>query len=180
MEPKNVNLDNVSCRSEIPNDFAAIHQMLLLAFPKEHVATLVKNIRRTQGYDQELSLVAELEGTITGYLMFTHVYIESDSGNAPAIMLAPLAVHPKWQNQGIGSLLTLYGLEQCRRLGNQIVIVIGHSNYYSRFGFLQAGLQGISIDQGRFEESKMVLSLTPGGLDGVTGIVRLPPIFGEA
>ena len=179
MEPGNVILDTVSLRSEIPNDFTATHQMLQLAFPEEDVATLVKNLRQTLGYDHELALVAELEGTIIGYAMFSHIYIESLKGNVPAIMLAPLAVHPNRQNQGIGSLLTRYGLEQCRRLGNHIVIVIGHSNYYPRFGFFQAGLQGISIDQGRFEESKMVLSLTPGSLDGVTGIVRLPTIFAE-
>lgn len=180
MEHRKVILDNVSFRSETPNDFAAIHQMLLLAFPEENVATLVKTLRQTLGYDHELSLVAEMDDAITGYAMFTHIYIESDRGDVPAMLLAPMAVHPKWQNQGIGSLLTLYGLEQCRRLGHHIVIVIGHSNYYPRFGFLQAGLQGISIDQGRFEESKMVLSLTPRGLDGVTGTVRLPPIFDES
>ena len=87
MEPGNVILDTVSLRSEIPNDFTAIHQMLQLAFPEENVATLVKNLRQTLGYDHELALVAELEGTIIGYAMFSHVYIESLNGNVPAMML---------------------------------------------------------------------------------------------
>lgn len=174
-----MDVDDISLRPETPDDFAAIREILNLAFPEEEVAALVTHLRQTRGYDPELSLVSDLHGTITGYVMFTPAFIESNKGTVPAMILAPLAVHPSWQKQGIGSLLTLHGLEQCRRLGNRIVIVIGHSNYYPKFGFVQAGLLGISIAQGRLEESKMVLPLTPGALDGVTGTVHLPAIFDE-
>ena len=175
-----VKMDDISVRPETTNDFAAIGEMLKLAFPEEDVASLVTNLRQATGYDSELSLVGDLHGAIIGYVMFTPAFIESNKGTLPAMLLAPLAVHPDWQKQGIGSLLTLHGLEQCRRLGNEIVIVIGHSTYYPKFGFLQAGKQGIYISQGTLEESKMVLPLTPGALDGVTGTVRLPAILDGA
>lgn len=174
-----LDLDNVSIRPETPADFAEIREMLVLAFPDEDVASLVENIRTTPGYDADLALVAELNGAIIGHVMFTPIQIESDSGNTPAMTLAPLAVHPTWHRQGVGSKLAQSGLALLRELGHHIVTVIGHSTYYPRFGFTQSVPLGINMTHARLEESKMVLALTPGALDGVTGMVRLPSIFDD-
>ncbi len=177
-------LDAVTIRPEIPADFAAIREMHLLAFseelPQGDVATLVENLRKSHGYVPALALVAVQDGSVMGHVMFTHIQIESERGNTPAMTLAPLAVHPTWQRQGVGSLLVRHGLQLCHQLGHRIVTVIGHSTYYPKFGFVQAGPLGIAMSHGRLEESKMVLGLTPDALVGITGIVRLPSIFDDA
>lgn len=172
-------MPDITIRPETPADFAAIREMLLLAFPDEDVATLVENLRQTPGYTPELSLVAELDGAVIGHVMFTPVVIDTDTGDIPAMTLAPLTVHPTWQGQGIGSQLVRHGLKACRSLGHRIVVVIGHPAYYPRFGFFIASSLGITMTHGRRNEAKMVLGLTPGALDGVTGTVRFPSIFDE-
>ena len=172
-----LDLSAVTIRPETPDDFQAIREMLTVAFSKKGVANLVEAIRGAPGYDSDLALVAELDGVIIGHVMFTPIQIESDSGHTPAMTLAPLAVHPTWHSQGVGTLLGKYGLELLREQGHQIVTVIGHSTYYPRFGFTQSVPLGIDMTHARLEESKMVLGLTPGALDGVTGMVHLPSIF---
>ena len=93
--------------------------------------------------------------------------------------LAPLAVHPDWPQLGIGSALARQSLERGRGLGHRIVAVIGHPTYYPRFGFTQAGPLGIAMTHGMRQEAKMVLELTPGALEGVTGTVHFPSIFDD-
>ena len=179
-----LDLSTVTIRPESPDDFTAIREMLVLAFseefPQDGVATLVEAIRGESGYDPKLALVAEFGGGIIGHVMFTPIQIESEREDVPALTLAPLAVHPSWQGQGVGSMLTQHGLGNCRNLGHTIVTVIGHFSYYPRFGFTQAGPLGIDMPHAKLEESKMVLTLVPGALDGVTGRVRLPSIFDDA
>ena len=176
--------DTVTIRPEVPADFSAIREMLVMAFsqevPTDVVATLVENLRGSPGYDPELALVAEQDGAVIGHVMFTRIQIETGTGNTPAMTLAPLAVHPTWQLQSVGSLLVRHGLKLCYHLGHRIMTVIGHSTYYPKFGFVQAGPLGIAMNHGRLEESKMVFGLTPDALDGLTSIVRLPSLFDDA
>ncbi len=176
-------MPNITIRPETTADFKAIRAMLVLAFsqefPRDDVATLVDNLRQTPGYNPELALVAEQDGVVIGHVMFTPLVIDTAHGDIPAMTLAPLAVHPTWHGQGVGSQLARHGLELCRSLGHRIVTVIGHPTYYPRFGFIQAGLLGIAMTHGRLEESKMIMALVPGALDGVTGTVRLPSVFDE-
>ena len=179
-EPEKANVVGVTIRPEIPADFGAIRELLVLAFSPEDVATLVENLRKTPGYVPDLALVAVHDGAVIGHVMFTQIEIESDSGNTPAMTLAPLAVHPTWQRQGVGSMLARHGLQLCHQIGHRIVTVIGHSTYYPKFGFVQSVPLGINMTHARLEESKMVLGLTPDALDGATGMVRLPSIFDEA
>jgi putative acetyltransferase len=178
-----LDLSTVTIRPETPADLAAIREVLVLAFseefPRDDVATLAEALRDTPGYDPALALVAVHDGAVIGHVMFTAIHIESAGGNVPAMTLAPLAVHPAWHGQGVGSTLAHHGLEKCRSLGHTIVTVIGHSTYYPRFGFTQSVPLGIAMTHAKLDESKMVLALVPGALDGVTGIVRLPAIFDD-
>ena len=83
--------------------------------------------------------------------------------------LAPMAVLPEHQNKGIGSALVRAGLEQCRNLGFAAVIVLGHPEFYPRFGFKPACRFNIDSQYGVPQEVFMVIELEPSALSGVTG-----------
>ena len=95
----------------------------------------------------------------------------------PALALAPMAVHPEFQSQGIGSRLVREGLERCRNLGHRIVVVVGHPEFYPRFGFTPARAKGLEAPFPVPDEAFMVTELVPGALDGVSGMIVYPAPF---
>jgi len=103
--------------------------------------------------------------------------IVSGTSETPALALAPLGVHQDYQCMGIGASLIEEGLEECRRLGHRIVIVVGHPGYYPRFGFTRAKEAGIVPPFSCPDNAFMALPLEPGALDGIGGIVRYPEAF---
>jgi putative acetyltransferase len=167
-------------RQEKKEDFEVIRDINSKAFGQPNEAQLVDNLRGTDNFIPELSLVAELNGKIVGHILFTRMVIESKSGKIPALSLAPVAVIPGHQNQGIGTELVKKGLEECRKLGHKIVIVVGHPNYYPRFGFYSARSRGLEAPFEVPDEAFMVLELEAGALEGVSGIIRYPKEFDEA
>src|SRR4051812_49361695 len=123
-----------------------------------------------------LSLVAEQAGAVVGHLLFSRLPIETSSGTVEALALAPMAVLPGHQRQGIGSQLIRDGLAVCRERGHRIVVVLGHAGYYPRFGFAAALAERL---RSPFPGPHfMALELVPGALAGVEGEVRYPPPFG--
>ena len=105
-------LENVTIRPETVDDFPAVREVVNLAFQNddEGEADLIDALRAEPGYTPELSLVAELNGTVVGHIIFSDAYIDTDDGRVSAICLGPLAVHPDWQQRGIGSRLVEEGL----------------------------------------------------------------------
>jgi putative acetyltransferase len=91
-----------------------------------------------------------------------------------------MAVLPSYQKKGIGSQLVRAGLEECRRLGHKIVVVLGHSDYYPRFGFIPAKPRGIACELEVPDEAWMVLELRENALTGKSGTVKFQPEFHEA
>jgi putative acetyltransferase len=167
-------------RAETPEDYTAIHEVNVLAFDKrENEARLVETIRQSPGFTPELSLVAIEDGQVIGHVLFSPIRIETEIGDAAALALAPIAVRPEAQNRGIGSQLIRHGLDECRRLGHRIVVLIGHSNYYPRFGFSPARAMGLEAPFPIPDDVFMALELVPGALKGVKGTVRYPPAFDD-
>src|SRR5437899_584220 len=114
-------------REEIPDDYDAIREVNRQAFQGDVEAQLV--YRRRTGGAVIASLVAVQDGEIVGHIMFSGLSIETDRGVLHAASLAPMAVLPKLQRQGIGSALVRRGLELCRERGKSIVVVVGHPEY---------------------------------------------------
>ena len=94
--------------------------------------------------------------------------------------LAPMAVHPDFQRRGVGSALVRAGLEAARRLGHKSVVVLGHAEYYPRFGFVPARPRGIEPPLQAPDEAFMLIELVPGALAGVRGTVRYPAAYDAA
>lgn len=163
-------------RSETPEEYAAVHSINTLAFGSESEAALVDRLRAVHPH---ISLVAVKDGQVVGHIFFSPVFVESENANFIAIGLAPMAVLPEFQNQGIGSQLVRQGLKECESQGHNVVFVLGHPNHYPRFGFSPAKVKGIGCEYPVPDEVFMVAELTPGALGGRTGLVRYMPEFAE-
>ncbi len=110
-----------------------------------------------------------------GHILFSQLPIETSGGAIEALALAPLAVVPDRQGQGIGSLLVREGLRSCREAGHRIVIVLGHPEYYPRFGFSTELAKRLNSPYSG--PAFLAMELVPGPLDGVEGEVRYPTPF---
>ena len=170
---------HVTIRPERSEDHAAITEVNRLAFGQENEPRLVAALRNEEGFDPRLSLVAEQDGRVVGHILFTPISIEGEASTTSAQALAPMAVTPDLQGRGIGSALVRQGLEACRRLGHSIVVVLGHAEYYPRFGFQPARPHGILPPFDAPDEAWMVQALEPGALQDVGGIVRYSPPFAD-
>ena len=166
----------ITIRPETEADRPAIHDVNARAFGREDEARLVDAVRASTEFVAELSLVAVDATRIVGHIMFSGIRIRSAERIVPALALAPVAVLPEHQNQGIGSALIRHGLAESTRLGHRIVIVVGHPTYYPRFGFSSARARGLEAPFA--DTAFMVQELIPGVLDGVRGTVEYPPTFG--
>jgi putative acetyltransferase len=161
-------------RPERVGDVEAIREVHRLAFGGDEESRLVDALRA--GGHVRLSLVAEDEGQLVGHILFSDLPILTPAGSVPALALAPLAVVPTRQRQGIGSLLIRECLRNCAEQGHRIVVVLGHRDYYPRFGFSAALARPLKAPFSG--ESFMALELVRGALDGVAGEVRYAPPFG--
>jgi putative acetyltransferase len=164
-----------SVRPEIPADHAEVRRVNELAFGQPAEADLVDALRAAGA--ATLSLVAVHEGRVAGHILFSPVTVASPSGDFAAVGLAPMAVLPELQKQGVGSLLVRAGLDELRRAGHEVVVVLGHPVYYPRFGFARAGARGIRFEHDAPDKAFMVLELRPGALRGRGGVVRYRPEF---
>jgi putative acetyltransferase len=162
-------------RLETIADHEAIRHVNRRAFAQDNEAGIVDALR--QGGYARVSLVAEVNGVIVGHILFSDLPILTDNGTIGALSLAPMAVLPEYQKQGIGSALVREGLAVCRDQGHRIVVVLGHAKFYPRFGFAAKLAQRLSSPFGG-RDSWMALELVPGALEHVTGKVCYPPPFG--
>ncbi len=166
-------------RQETISDRDAVHEVNRLAFGRDDEASLVEALRRSDAFIPELSLVAEKEGRVVGHILFSRITVEAPTRVVTALSLAPMAVLPEFQRQGIGSDLVRDGLERSKAAGHEIVIVLGHPDYYPRFGFSPARAMGVECPFPAPDEAFMAIELVPGALDAVEGTVKYPPEFDE-
>jgi putative acetyltransferase len=170
----------VVIRTEQPQDIPGIRNVNDQAFGQPNEGAVVDQLRETcEGY---LSLVAVVEGRVVGHVLFTPAVLEVDGGGeVPGMGLAPLAVLPELQRQGIGIELTNAGLAAVRQTPCPFVIVLGHPEYYPRFGFERASRYGIrSQYEGVPDEAFMILVLDQGALRGKSGVARYRDEFDAA
>lgn len=168
----------VRVRPERPGDEAAIARVNDAAFGQPDESRLVDAVRRTG--QATISLVAFDQRGIIGHILFTPVRLESPGSRIAMLGLGPMAVLPGWQRRGVGSMLVEAGLRECTAAGYQAVVVVGHPDYYPRFGFRQSREFGLRCEYAVPEEVFMATELVPGALAGRGGLVRYLPPFGGA
>ncbi len=162
-------------RPEALDDVSSIHTVNLRAFGQPAEARLVDELRKNQKLI--LSLVAEKEGNVVGHIAFSLMNaVNTPSSEFVVAGLAPMAVLPEFQRQGIGSMLVRQGIEECRHLGEAGIVVLGHPEYYRRFGFRPAASIGLHCVQGVPDEAFMALEIRKGALRNL-GLVQYQPEF---
>ena len=165
---------NVDIRDETPADRTAVFDLNASAFSSDAEARLVDVLRETA--DEYISLVAVDNQRIVGHIMFTPVTL--DAFDELRLMgLAPMAVSPSLQRAGIGSELVAGGLQRCLSRAIGAVAVLGHPEYYPRFGFRPSSRWGIRSEFNVPESVFMMLELSPGYLQGYKGTIRYNTAF---
>lgn len=159
-----------------PADVEAVAEVNAQAFGGEEESRLVR-LLHARG-KACISLLAETDGGVVGHILFSPAYFKPDQPQLQALGLAPIAVLPAYQNQGIGSQLVISGLLACRSGGWQAVFVLGHPTYYPRFGFRPAHLYAVGNEYG-VDEAFMALELQPRILEGIQAMACYAPEFGE-
>jgi putative acetyltransferase len=164
-------------RLETPEDKASIRHVNEEAFGQKEEAGIIEKLRNRGVLT--ISLVAVQDDRTVGHIAFSPVKVESERSSFEAIALAPMAVLPAYQRKGIGSQLVRSGVKECQHLGHEIIVVLGHPNYYPRFGFVPAKPKGITCEFEVPDEAWMILELREGALAGRQGTVSFQPEFKE-
>jgi len=162
----------IEIREERSDDVPAIRDVNNRAFGQEQEADIVDALR-CNGVAL-LSLVATLNGQVVGHIMYSPIVV---GGKLTGAALGPMAVLPEYQQRGIGSKLVEAGSQKLKDRGCPFIIVIGHANYYPRFGFSPARRYGIQCEWEVPDDVFMLLILDQGKMQDVSGLAKYRPEF---
>jgi len=162
----------VHIRNEQSEDREGIFIVHEAAFGRRKEAEIVNKLRESQAYVPDLSFVAIINDQIVGHILFTRVNISNELKTFKSLSLSPMAVMPAYQQKGIGHMLVREGLIKAKNLGFRSVIVLGHENFYPRFGFEPASRWNIKAPFEVSDKAFLAIELLPNGLKNVSGIVQ--------
>lgn len=175
---------DIYIRKETQEDYREVIELTARAFKNMPYADgdedkLVERLRKAPNFINELSLVAESDGKILGHILFTPATIENEQKQFQTLVLGPVSVLPEFQKQGIGGELIKAGHKKAIDCGFDSVILIGHPEYYPRFGYKPASGWGIKTHyQLPSDDVFMAVELKENALKNVSGMVIFPPEFG--
>ena len=169
----------IEIRKEKKKDYGSVRIINDLAFGGVEEGRIVDKLRKA--CKEILSLVAISDKKIVGHIFFSPAVIKFNNTNIIGMGLAPMAVLPEFQNQGIGSLLVKKGLRQIKETDCPFIIVLGHEHFYPRFGFERASKYGLKAQwEGVPDEAFMALILNKSAMTGVSGVAKYRSEFDEA
>lgn len=172
----------IKLRQETIADWKAVESVIEAAFEKEIYSDqqehfLVERLRQSAAFIPELSIVAVIENKIVGHILLTKIEIKNETKSFPSLALAPVAVHPKLQHKGIGGQLIRMAHQQAKSLGHTSIILLGHEDYYPKFGYERTSKYGIQLPFEAPEANCMVIELVENALQGVSGTVVYSKAF---
>ena len=163
---------------EKKQDIPAIRRLNEIAFGQKGEANLVDALREHGAIT--LSLVALEDERIVGHILFSPVTIEQEGAGIKAVGLGPMAILPEHQNIGIGSRLVRYGIDELKKLGVDLIVVVGHPAFYPRFGFVPAGRYSLRCEFDGVADNAFMIFFINETVAGTTrGIVHYRPEFSE-
>lgn len=139
---------------------------------------LVERLRKSEAFIPELSIIAEINNQIIGYILLTKINIIDENLNSHiSLALAPVAVLPDFQGKGIGGKLIEFAHQKAKDLNFGSVILLGHENYYPKFGYKPATTFGIKLPFDVPEANCMAIEFVENALQNVSGVVQYPKEF---
>ena len=174
----------INIRQEALVDYPTVFDLIEQAFRDEIISDkkeqfLVERLRKSDGFIPKLSLVAEANQKIVGYILLTKIIIETNTESVTSLALAPVAVLPTFQKKGIGGRLIEEAHRMAKELGYKSVILLGHEKYYPKFGYQPLHHFNISLPFEAPEENCMAIELVPDALKNKKGKVIYPREFFE-
>lgn len=174
----------MNLRQETKNDYKAVFNLIKEAFKNEALSDhkeqfLVERLRKSDAFIPELSIVAEIDKKIVGYILTTKLKIKNESNEFESLALAPVSVLPEFQGKGIGGKLIIESHKKAKELGHKSIVLLGHENYYPKFGYQQADTFGIEFPFNVPKQNCMAVELIENGLKNVNGMVEYPKEFNE-
>ena len=165
----------IAIREERPEDVDAIRAVNDQAFGQPQEGRLVDALRANGAV--LLSRVATLNGRVVGHILYSPVTVGGNGAQVIGAGLGPMAVLPAFQRQGIGSRLVAAGNQHLRESGCPFIVVLGHPDYYPRFGFRPASGYAIDCPWHVPDEVFMVLVLDHAKMKGISGLATYRPEF---
>ena len=175
----------MNIRKEETNDYDDVFKLIENAFKDEEFSDhqeqfLVERLRKSKSFIPELSIVAEIDNQIVGYILLTKIkIINVNFEETISLALAPVAVLKKYQGKGIGGKLIVEAHKIAKELNFNSVILLGHEKYYPKFGYEMSSKYGIKLPFDVPEENCMLIELTENALKNIHGIVEYPKEFYE-
>ena len=173
---------DVKLRQETTADYEAVFKIIEEAFKSEEYSDnteqfLVERLRNSKAFIPQLSIVAEADGIIVGHILLTNIQIKNDQESFESLALAPVSVKPSHQKLGIGGQLIKEAHRIAKELGYKSIVLLGHAEYYPKFGYQLCRNYGIKIPFDAPEENCLVVELIEDGLKGVNGMVEYAKEF---
>lgn len=174
----------ITIRQENEKDYKSVFNLIENAFStieySDHQEQfLVERLRKSDAFIPELSLVAEFENKIVGHILLTKIQIQNDAETFNSLALAPVSVLPEFQGKRIGAKLILRSHEVAKDLGYESIVLLGHQDYYPRFGYELCEKHNIKLPFDVPAENCMVIELKKDSLEKVSGEVVYPKAFFE-
>lgn len=171
-------------RQEEVYDYTAVKELIESAFKtldfSDHKEQyLVQRLRKSAAFIPPLSLVGELDEIVVGHILLTKIQIVDNGKISESLALAPVSVLPAYQGRGIGGKLIKRAHIIATQLGYRSIALLGHADYYPKFGYTRASAFGIQFPFDAPDENCMVIELVDKGLGGVSGILQYPKEFFE-
>jgi len=174
--PKEVSV-SVTIREEHPEDIEAIRGVNEKAFGQAQESHLVDALRSNGGV--LLSLVATVNSLVVGHILYSPVSVGTEGEEVMGAGLGPMAVLPEYQRQGIGGNLIETGNQKLREAGCPFIVVVGHPEYYPRFGFEPARGYGMKCEWDVPDSVFMVLVTDRSKMKGVSGLAKYRQEFSD-
>ncbi len=174
----------IRIRSERPGEEAAIHALNDAAFGTvDDESAIVDRLRGTDRWIDGGSLVAvddEAGGEIVGHLLVSEGDLALDPGETRRVwMVGPVAVTPRRQRHGIGGQLVRAAIALGTERGQPLLLLLGHADYYPRFGFEPARAIGIEAPR-PWRDANWLARRLPAWTPALRGIARFPDAFPDS
>lgn len=175
-----MDLIEVQFRPERGDDIAKIAEITSAAFGQADESHLVERIRASTFFVPDLSIVAELAGLAIAHVLLSRIWFRDRNGYLSDVLaLAPVSVAPEYQGRGIGSKLIEHALLRATELGYASVILLGHPNYYPRFGFVPSDRFKIALPPFVTDQSAFMIKVLYPARSPSDGAIIYTPAFDD-